>query len=64
MKVVIFLVEKICHSAVKKTVPSNIVKGEIFNLKRKHPHILRKKVMKWPRFLVDLGRFSFAIFRY
>jgi hypothetical protein len=48
-------VEKIRHFAVKKTVPSNIVK---------HPHISRKKVMKWRRLLVDLGRFVFAIFSY
>ncbi len=40
-----------------KNVPGNMVKRTFWKNFQKISHIWRKKVMKWPRFLEDLGRF-------
>jgi hypothetical protein len=58
-------VEKICHFAVKKAVPSNIVKGEIFEIKKKTSSHFKEESYEMAKtfggFKTD---FVFAIFSY
>ncbi len=56
-----FCVVKFCHFAIR-IVPSNMVKGTFQKKSKKNHHILRKKVMKSPRFFWGFGQISIFIF--
>jgi hypothetical protein len=60
MKAVNFLVEKIRDSAVKKTVPSNIVKGEFLNLKKKTSSHFKEESYEMTKTLGGFGQIFFC----